>query len=105
MSTEESPYVIGDRDYGTPTTYMVSWDGKRRPEMIEAHAIVFPGREIDPERDYPSSSAGSSRLQHIIFHMAKDGKWNLVLSARECDIVSIRPMFSESELVGRSTNG
>ncbi len=96
MSTPTGRIVNG-HDYGEPTTYMVTWAGsKRKTEPVLAHAINFPTHGVNPKKDYPSSPVSDGQ-SHIRFYAAIGGKWRLVLSAKEEEIVSIRPILPEPE--------
>lgn len=74
---------MGDYDHGPLQTYEIAWR-TGHVERIDAHQVTFPG-------SLPAMlAARPQKNPHIQFHGEIDGKWMLILSALEDDIVRIR---------------
>lgn len=74
---------------GAPDTYEITWENGH-VEQIVAHQVAWPN---NASILFGHSTAGA-RL--ITFHAEVDGRWTLMLQAREADIRTVRNVATES---------
>lgn len=77
-----------DFKYGRPDVYEVTWMSGH-VERVPAHQVTYPhaGLVMAAEVIGVAADSGAPRVQ---MHAEVDGRWTLVLSAREEDIRTLR---------------
>lgn len=89
-----------DTDRGEPAVYEITWESGH-VERISAHQVAWPGNT-----SFLSANPGPSR---ITFHAYVEGRWTLMLQAREADIRTVRNVTTEaavsSAVPGEPTEG
>jgi hypothetical protein len=81
-------------DYGPIQAYEVVW-ASGHVERIQAHQVTLP-----PDVPIFGSPVEARGPRRIMFHGQIDGKWQLVLSALEEDIRSIRLVTVDEPIPG-----
>lgn len=83
---------------GEPDVYEIVWMSGH-VERVSAHQVTWPSRGIAMMRGIMNMPAeqGPSKVQ---IHAEVDGKWTLMLSAREDDIRTMRLVTADEPVPG-----
>ena len=84
--------MSAEHEYGEPVEYQIMWKSGA-VETIKAHQVSWPNNLRFSM--FGASQGGAART--IQFHGEFNGRWQLVLSANEDDMISVRNLSSLGE--------
>lgn len=88
---------MSDRfEYGPPQQYQVIWQSGH-VETVPGHQITWPGSATDMFAHFGGIAQQTERVRWLNIHAEIDGRWTLVLAAREADITSVRCLTAAPE--------
>lgn len=80
---------MSDHDRGPLQTFEITWTSGHT-ETIQARQVSWPQNGAGLAAFMFGGETKTETVRHVHFHGEFDGKWTLVLSAREDDLRTIR---------------
>lgn len=88
-------------DYGPLQQFEITWAATGHVERIGAHQVSWPGNGRDLMAGlFNPVGVKPDVVRYVHFHGEIDGKWRLILSAREDDLRTIRNITAGESVPG-----